>query len=242
MNERIPALKQAELPAKGKKRGRKLLAIVIALLAIILVFLFFRSSLAKIQVINVEGASYLTAEEVKAALAVNVGDSFFVPSSGKLETRVRSLKPVKEASIVKHFPGKLTVKLQEFEEVATELGADGKVQAVLANGLVLPSKQGALPDKPILTGWKTGDANFQALCQTLSQLPDHLLTDLSEIKPDPSKSYPDRIKLYTRSRFEVVTTVGKLSEKIIFLSDIVETASLDASFCSKTYFPYSANA
>ncbi|WP_158593864.1 hypothetical protein [Cohnella faecalis] len=53
MNERIPALKQAELPAKGKKREPKAAGDLIALLAIILVFLFFRS-LAKIQVINVE--------------------------------------------------------------------------------------------------------------------------------------------------------------------------------------------
>ncbi|RIE05465.1 hypothetical protein [Cohnella faecalis] len=63
-NEREDSGAQASgAPRQGKKRGRKLLAIVIALLAIILVFLFFSLLLAKIQVINVEGASYLTAEK-----------------------------------------------------------------------------------------------------------------------------------------------------------------------------------
>ncbi|RIE05463.1 hypothetical protein D3H35_00235 [Cohnella faecalis] len=138
-----------------------------------------------------------------------------------METRVRSLKPVKEASIVKHFPGKLTVKLQEFEEVATELGADGKVQAVLANGLVLPSKQGALPDKPILTGWKTGRELSGAVPDTepaSGSLADGFIRN--QARSFQILSRPDQA-VY-RSRFEVVTTVGKLSEKIIFLSDIVE--------------------
>jgi cell division protein FtsQ len=126
--------------------------------------------------------------------------------------------------------------------VATEITGDGTIRIVLESGLGLPVISGALPDKPVLTGWKQDDAARKALCAALGAMPDPLLADLSEIKPDPSKAYPDRIKLFTRSRFEVLTTVGKLKDKIPYLRDIVENREpgrivmLEAD----TYLPYSA--
>lgn len=242
MDEKIPALKASERNETGKPRSRKLLAILFALVAIVLVVLFFRSSLSKIQDIVVEGAHHATPEQVKAVLGASPGDSFFVPSSDKLAARVRKLGAVKEVAVKKSFPGKLTVAVTEYKEVAAQLDDKGNMSAVLENGLVVPYKAGTLPNKPLLTDWKADDPNWKALCKTLGLMPEGLLTDLSEVRPVPSKSYPDRIKLYTRSRFEVVTTVSKLSSKIVYLSDIVENREpgrvvlLEAD----TYTPYSA--
>jgi cell division protein FtsQ len=240
MNERIPALKREKEPPR--RRGGRLVAMLVLLLVIALVILFFRSSLSKVSRIEVTGVRHLSEADVKKALGVEPGDSFFMPGSGKLEERIRELKPVKSVRVLKKFPGDVEVRVVEYAEVASEIGADGAAKVVLENGLALPAAADGLPDKPVLTGWKPDDAVRKALCEALASMPDGLLSDLSEIQPDPSLSYPDRIKLYTRSRFEVITTVSKLKDKIPYLSEIVENREpgtitmLEAD----TYMPYSA--
>ncbi|WP_219637783.1 cell division protein FtsQ/DivIB [Cohnella sp. CFH 77786] len=240
MNERIPALKRE--PEVPRRRISKLLAVLIALFAIVLVVLFFRSPLSKVADIRVTGTNHLSESEVKKALGIVPGDSFFSPGSSKLEGNVKALPPVKNVRVVKKFPGTVEVRVQEYGEVAMEIGTDGAVRVVLENGLAVPAKSGSLPDKPILTGWRPDDAARKALCQALASMPDDLLTDLSEIKPDPSASYPDRIKLFTRSRFEVITTISKLQEKIPYLSEIVENREPGRILMleADTYLPFSA--
>jgi cell division protein FtsQ len=240
MTDRIPALKREDVPAP--RRMRKLLRIVIALFIIVLIVLFFRSSLSEISDIQVTGTTAMSKEEVIQALNVSPGDSFFVPSSNQLKNRILSLKPVESAIIVKKFPGVIRVQVKEFASVAVQLAADGKVFIVLSNGLALPMPAGKLPDKPILSGWKPEDPNLVALCRTLNDLPSYLLSDLSEIRPDPSVSYPDRIKLFTRSGFEVVSSVNILKDKIPYLSDIVQNREPGKIIMleADTYLPYSA--
>ena len=240
MRERIPALQRE--PEAPKRRFGKLMAILILLFVIVLVVLFFRSSLSKVSRIEVSGFDHLTEAQVMGSLGLTVGDSFFTAGAGELSRRVKQLPPVKQVQVIKKFPGVIDVRVREYGEIATEIGNDGKISVVLENGLALPAQPGALPDKPILTGWLPDDAVRETLCRTLAGMPDALLSDLSEIKPDPSNAYPDRIKLFTRSRFEVITTVSKLPEKIPYLSEIVENRApgqitmLEAD----SYLPYSA--
>ncbi|MFD0672009.1 cell division protein FtsQ/DivIB [Cohnella sp. GCM10027633] len=241
MAERIPALKQEG--EKRTSRGKRvLLTIVYALVVIILVVLFFRSSLSKFSDIQVSGTSYLSEDEVMQALGVKAGDSFFFPKASDLRARVKKLEPVQSVVIAKKFPGVLRVTVTEHPEVAVQLSSDGQVFSVLANGLILPLREGKLPDKPILSGWQPQDPNLIALCRILSSLTPHLLSDLSEIHPDPSTAYADRIKLFTRSRFEIVTTVSKLPDKISYLSDIVQNREPGKVVMLEAdrYLPYSA--
>ncbi|MFC5467168.1 cell division protein FtsQ/DivIB [Cohnella suwonensis] len=241
MAEKIPALKK-EVVVPRSRRGKKLLRILIALVAIVLIALFFRSPMSKISEVQVSGTNYVSGEDVKKSLGAGPGDSFFFPGVGKLKNNILALKPIESVSISKHFPGVVRVEVKEYPQVAVQLAEDGKVIAVLANGTALPIPEGKTTDKPILSGWKADDPNLAELCNALSALPAYLLADLSEIHPDPSNAYPKRIKLYTRSRFEVVTAIDKLQDKIPFLSDIVQNREpgkiimLDAD----SYLPYSA--
>ncbi|XID95320.1 cell division protein FtsQ/DivIB [Paenibacillaceae bacterium WGS1546] len=242
MNDKIPALKKAAPPPPGSPRGKRLLRLLVAIAAIVLVVLFFRSPLSEISDIQVSGAEHVTREQVVQALGVSPGDSFFFPTSGKLASRLERLEPIDSARIVKHFPGVLRVELQEYEQVAAKLSRDGRISAILANGLILPLPEGKWPDKPILTGWEENDPQLAELCRALSGLPGDLLADLSEIQPDPTVSYADRIKLYTRSKFEVTTTIGLLQEKIGYLSDIVQNREPGKIIMleADSYLPYSA--
>ena len=240
MTEKIPALKKEIEPPKTR-RGKKWIRLLIALAVILLVVLFFRSPLSKISEIQIEGNEFVSREDVVQALGVASGDSFFFPGAGKLKRRAEVLQPIESVQIVKNFPGVLRVEVKEYPQVAVRLSSDGGMSAILSNGLALPMPKDKLPDKPILSGWKEDDANLTELCRALSDLPGYLLSDLSEIQPDPSVSYPKRIKLFTRSRFEVTTSIELLKDKIAYLSDIVQNREpgkitmLDVDY----YSPYS---
>lgn len=240
MKERIPALQRE--PDVPKRRIGKLLIVLILLFVIVLVVLFFRSSLSKVTEIQVTGNLHASREQVLETLGIVPGDSFFVPGDAKLARNVKTLAPVKEARVIKKFPGTVEVRITEYREVAAEIGTNGDIRVVLENGLALPVEHGTMPDRPILTGWRPDDPVRLSLCATLAVLPDALLADLSEIKPDPSASYPDRIKLFTRSRFEVVTTVLKLPDKIPYIREIVENREPGKIMMleADTYLPYSA--
>jgi cell division protein FtsQ len=70
---------------------------------------------------------------------------------------------------------------------------------------------------PILSGWAADNSLKARLCWALSQVPQQYLSDISEIRPDPTTAYEDRIKIYTRSRYEVLTTIEYLPGNIQYL-------------------------
>ncbi|RUS48430.1 cell division protein FtsQ/DivIB [Cohnella sp. AR92] len=246
MSERIPALKLNNAEKRGpaeKKRGRKLLWIVIALFVCLGIFLFFRSDLSKITDIEVGSSVHTTKEQILKASGIQLKDSFFTTDTKQSERKIGELPTIEKARVVKKFPGKVEITVQEYKEVALELDGQGNALLVLANGLSVPLPAGqVLPDKPVLTGWKAEDSSRKAICAVLGGMQSSLLRDLSQISPDPSNAYPDRIKIYTRSKFEVVTTVSRLADKMTLLSEIVENREpgrvvlLEAD----TYLPYSA--
>ena len=58
--------------------------------------------------------------------------------------------------------------------------------------------------------------------KTTATIPVEWLVDISEIWPDPTSTYEDRIVFYSRSSFEVTTTVSKLAEKMAYFYEIVD--------------------
>ncbi|NOV03411.1 cell division protein FtsQ/DivIB [Paenibacillus planticolens] len=210
----VPAL--PPVPKPRARTNRKLLFFLFIFFAIILFILFMQSSLSRVSAIEVEGNELMSSETIGQASQIAVGDRFFAFSSRTIAQRISSLPMVKAAVVKKHFPGVVHITVQEFPKVAFQIGTDGKKQAVLADGAVveLPAGSSIPLDMPILTGWTDGDPNKAALCKVLSEIPESALSDISEIKPDPSEPYPDKIKLYTRSQFEVYTTIAYLPEKI----------------------------
>ncbi|MFS0839559.1 cell division protein FtsQ/DivIB [Paenibacillus sp. 1P03SA] len=201
------------------RANRKLLTLLFLFFVTILAVLFFRSSLSRVSEIKIEGNELLSSEEIGQAAAVKNGDHFFAVGSEGVRERVAALRMVQSVEVSKHFPGQISIMVHEYPRVAFQFGADGVKQAVLADGSVVPVAKEDMPvDKPILTGWTENDPNRIALCKALASIPSGYLSDISEIRPDPSEAYRDKIKMYTRTKFEVVTTVGYLPNKITNLS------------------------
>lgn len=234
----MPVLKE---PVRKRKGNKKLLAILLLLFAALLAVLFFNSSISRISEIQVTGMEHASMEQIQAASAVRVGDAFFQTSSGEIAGLVEQLPHVQSAKVVKVFPGVIKIEVQEHPVVAFELMQDGKLQALLASGASVEAKLGGgAMDKPILSGWEQDDPIKRELTKQLALIPQKQLSDLSEITPIPSKAYPDRIRMYTRTKFEVITAVSVLQEKIEALNAVIETQEPGkiTMLLADTYVPF----
>ncbi|MCL6457298.1 MAG: FtsQ-type POTRA domain-containing protein [Gorillibacterium sp.] len=210
----IPPLKSVP---KKKRGSRKLLTLLVVFFISVFAYLFFQSPLAKISLIEINGNEVATSGQIGQAAGVVIGDSYFKVKSNKLAARVEMVGAVKTASVVKKFPGQIIITITEYSKAAYRIGANGQPEAILADGTPHLLNNKTFPsNRPILTGWDEGNTEWKHLCSVLAAIPDEQLSDVSEIKPYPNV-FEDRIKLYTRSRFEVITRISLLQEKLLNL-------------------------
>jgi cell division protein FtsQ len=209
----IPVIRK---PHERKRGSRKLMILLLLFFFTVLAILFFQSSISKISMIVITGNELVSTEKIGQAAGIAVGDRFFADNSTRIRNRIEQLKSIQTAKVTKRFPGLVRIQITEYSRVAFRIGEDGSRQAVLADGSEIPLDplSQLVLDKPLLSGWQSDDPMKAKLCETLGRISDDLLTDISEIRPDPSDSYPDKIKMYTRSKFEVYTTISYLPDKI----------------------------
>jgi cell division protein FtsQ len=219
--KQIPALKQE----KSKKRlGRRIIYLLMGLFIALLIILFFQSSISKVAQIHITGFELISESSIGQAARIAIGDSYFYTSASTIERRVKGLKTIESVKVTKKFPGYIQIQVKEFQRVAFQVTADGDMEALLADGSVVSLKGRSLPmDRPIMSNWKKDDPFKNKLCMVLAKIPLALLSDISEIKPNPSVAYEDKIKIYTRSQFEIDTTVGYLLDKIPYFASLINT-------------------
>lgn len=240
MNTQMPVLRE---PERKRKSNKKLLAILFLLFAALLAVLFFNSSISKISEIQIAGNQYATAGQIANVIPVGKGDAFFQTSSASIGDAVKTLPQVKDAKVSKVFPGVVKITVTEHPVVAFELTPDGTLSALLASGtsVAAPKDGSSFVNKPVLTGWEAEDPLRFELTKQLAMIPEKQLSDLSEISPIPSKAYPDRILMYTRTKFEVITAISVLPEKIEALNAVIETQEPGkiTMLLADTYVPFS---
>ncbi|MHA0855852.1 cell division protein FtsQ/DivIB [Paenibacillus sp. CMAA1364] len=218
----IPALKTSN-PRKVKA-SRKILIILFLLFVVVLAILFFRSPISRIAEIQFQGNVFSSNEQLKQVVEIGVGDQFFGVSASTLEKRLTAVDSIQNVTVTKKFPGKIKIIVQEYSTVAYELGDVGDLMAILSNGArVSVDTSGIAVEKPILMQWDPKDPYKVELCKILGVIPNQLTSDISEIIPSPTLSFPDRIKMYTRSKFEVITAVSLLKDKVEYLNQVIET-------------------
>ncbi|MBP1999226.1 cell division protein FtsQ [Paenibacillus shirakamiensis] len=220
----VPVLKKAR---PKMRTSRKIIGILFLLFLVLGAILFFRSQMSKISEISFQGSTYTTQEELLHKSGIAVGGSYFSISAETLSTRLKQIPSIDKVKVDKQFPGVIHISIVEYPAVAYSIGKEdinGSLQAFLANGTqVIIANTPSMLEKPILTNWGAKDANLAKLCAVLATIPKELTSDISEIVPSPTLSYPDRIKMYTRSHFEIITAISMLSSKVEYLNSIVES-------------------
>lgn len=218
--------KQNELPRMKPfrpipKAKFRLIGLIFVFFLIIGSVIFFQSSLSKIQAITVEGNLISDEEVVKQKSELFFEDSFFAFRSGAVENRIKQIPGVKSAHVKRDFPGKIILQIDEYRLAGYQV-VNGKAEMVLEDGTILGMTDlSTWLDRPILTNWSGNEKLKLKLCKVLAGISYEEVADLSEIMPMPSKAYPDKIKIYTRSSFEVITTVSKLKGKLPYLANVV---------------------
>ncbi|CAM4508881.1 cell division protein FtsQ [Paenibacillus endophyticus] len=239
MSAQMPVLKE---PLKKRMGSKKLLYILILLFLALLAVLFFNSSISKISEIQIEGTRFVSKEDINKKAAILVGDAFFRTSSNTIEQRVLALPQISKATVTKVFPGLIKIEIVEYPVVAFELSKQGELTALLSNGTTVEAQNDEmqLVDKPVLSGWTEKDPIKAELTKQLGKISSKQLSDLSEIIPYPSAAYPDRVIMYTRTKFEVVTAVSVLPEKIEALNAVIETQEPGkiTMLLADTYVPF----
>ncbi|MDO7905401.1 FtsQ-type POTRA domain-containing protein [Paenibacillus sp. JX-17] len=220
MSKQLPVLKQD----KPKMRtSRKIAFILILLFIVLLAVLFFRSSMSKISEVRIEGSRFYSSEKLLQQSGLHVGEQFFGTSAADVEHRLEKLDSIEKAVVDKQFPGVFEIKVQDYATVAYEISDDG-LKAILANGSSKPvTGSGIAVEKPILTQWGDKPDLKAKLSHILASIPNELTSDISEIIPSPTASFPDRIKMYTRSQFEVITAISLLPNKISYLNQVTQS-------------------
>lgn len=221
---KVPPIREPKPMAKGNKR---IIFFIILFFITILVILFFQSSISKISIIEIEGTELISTTVIGQASGIEIGDQFLGFSSRTVAHRIEQLPTIHEVEVTKRFPGRVIIKVTEYPRVAFQLQPSGEVLILFADGSYLPAQSGIVMDKPILSGWNIEDSILPMLCKVLSEIPDRFLSDVSEISPDPTLAYPDKVKIYTRSQFEVSTTIGYMAEKIRYLDIFVAQLQQD---------------
>ncbi|XEC96873.1 cell division protein FtsQ/DivIB [Paenibacillus tarimensis] len=221
MSQIIPVLRE---PKTKRNSSRKLLVVLFLLFVVLLAVLFFNSSISKISSITFTGQQFTMGSELEEASGIHIGDPFFGTGAKEIQERIENMPTIDEAVVTKKFPGEILIQVVEFPAVAYEVSEQGAVTAILSSGTTVAMKgRDYVVDKPVLSQWKSDDPGKEKLSKLLAEIPRDMLSDFSEIIPFPSNSYPDRIKIYTRTHFEVITAVSLLKEKIPTLSAVVET-------------------
>ncbi|WP_010270118.1 cell division protein FtsQ/DivIB [Paenibacillus senegalensis] len=217
---KVPAIK----PARPKKRtNRKRVILLVVFFVTLLAILFFQSSISKISEIEIVGYEMVSAEEIGQVSGITLGDSFFTIKDREVIANIEALQPVREAAIHKKFPGYVQIEVTEHERVAFTINDQGAREALLADGTAVPLEGLAIPlDRPILSGWEAGNPLMIELCSVLGSIAEPLLDDISEIVPDPSQAYEDKIRMYTKSQFEVSTRIALLAEKLQYFNLLVQ--------------------
>jgi cell division protein FtsQ len=219
-NERIPVIRPDKKPGRS---SRKLLFFLFIFFFIVLIVLFFQSSISRIAKIEIEGNEMVPAEEIGQASGLAEGDHFFGFRSSAVIQRIEQLPAVENVTVRKKFPGLIMLEIKEHQRVAFQYSPVGQLEVVLANGHIIPViGSSIIVDKPILTGWNPDDPWKLKLCQALAAIDDSKLSFLSEIRPEPTVSYPDKVKIYTRSSYEVFTTVTYLPGKMDILYALID--------------------
>lgn len=209
-SSKIPVMPHAK---PKNKSNRKLIILLMLFFITILLLLFFHSPFSRITSIEISGNRYVTEAQVLEASGIRLDDHFFIASEERIRDRVLTLGIVEDAIVTKRFPGHVMIEVIEYPEVAYQILPDGTPEALLASGVALPIKgTETIIDKPILSGWDDEELKTR-LTHQLANIPDNLLADISEIQPSPSDAYPDKIVMYTRSNFQIITTIEKLPEK-----------------------------
>jgi cell division protein FtsQ len=162
-----------------------------------MVRIFEQSSLFVVREVRVEGCERMTPEAVRALLRHVEGASLLSLDSARISRSLEEHVPIRNASVIKRFPGRLLVRVRERTPAALVEIRDTLCYLDLQGVVLYPARPGDPLDLPLITGladraWLFGRPDRGPMVQgalsllrvlNRSRLPGRL----SEIHVDPDQ-------------------------------------------------------
>ena len=162
-----------------------------------------------VAVVEVQGTSRLSPAEVREAAAISPDENLFRLDSAEIVARLRQLGPVKRAEVIRSFPNRVTLVVEE--RVPFTLAQAGRLYWLDEDGVSLgPEPRAVTPRLPVITGIRpeeirnAGESAARAraavsLIRSMLRTGSPLTREISEIY----MSGPDGPVLYTVDGVEV---------------------------------------
>ena len=188
--------------AKRSRIVRKVLIIVgIVLAAVLVVWTLFFSPLCQVGTSNVsvKGANrWVSKQQVSKLADAQIHKSLLLVSSSQLSESISKLAGVEDVSISKSFPNAITITVTPRTPKAIIKDKSGTLSVVDKNAFVIATVKKQFSGVPLIEVDDTGKqltsrAVTQAL-SVLSQVPDSLLTQLTEVTAMTQDSVTTRMK------------------------------------------------
>jgi cell division protein FtsQ len=188
--------------AKRSRVLRKVLIIVgIVLAAVLVVWTLFFSPLCQVGTSNVsvKGTNrWVSTQQVSKLADAQIHKSLLLVSSSQLSESISKLTGVEDVSISKGFPNAITITVTPRTPKAIIKDTSGTLSVVDKNAFVIATVKKRFSGVPLIEVDNTGKqltsrAVTQAL-SVLSQVPDSLLTQLTEVTAMTQDSVTTRMK------------------------------------------------
>lgn len=220
-DDRIPRIKQTPKKPKSNKR---FIILLLLFFSIILSVLYFQSPFSKLSEIETSGHQILDKEQLLQEAGIHTGMSYFNFTINTVQEQLENMIEIKEVSIDRKFPNKLSIDIVEYPVVAF-WNEDHQFYPILTSGHILlnrPWPQQRI-ERPILSGWPHKEGLIE-LSAELGQLSPSVSRRISEIVLTPILSDPYRLTLYMIDGYEVRTSIRKFAENMSWYPEMVEQA------------------
>ncbi|MET1013754.1 MAG: FtsQ-type POTRA domain-containing protein [Paenisporosarcina sp.] len=216
IEDRIPTLRER----RKKRTNRKFTLLLVLFLVTLLGLLYFQSPYSLVQKIHVDGATLASNESYIKKSGIETGQSMWEIRTSSAEKAIQSNDWVKSVTVKRSGLTTVHIHVEEWVKVAY-METENDVQMVLGNGKLFQTIDELPPiDAPLLSGFKDKSVRLR-LVKELADLDANIYSMISQIKSDPSKSDPYRIRIFMNDGNEVRAIIPTFAKKINYYPSLL---------------------
>ncbi|WP_373895938.1 cell division protein FtsQ/DivIB [Virgibacillus natechei] len=217
IEDRIPKLKQA----RKKKANRRLIFYLSIFFVLISIIVYLQSPISHIKTINVSGNSFLKDEEIIEKSGLTTSTNIWTIDKSEIKATLTDNPIIESAAVKRNFPWAVDIQLMEYDRVGY-VKEENNYYPVLGNGKTLDEIEQASinGDAPLIVEF-TDEEYLHRMTSELQELPEPILSLISEIHWKPTDENQNEIMLYMNDGFLVNGTIRDFADKMQVYPSIV---------------------
>jgi cell division protein FtsQ len=218
IEDRIPRLKEL----RKRKANNRLIIYISLFFLLIAVIVYAQSPLSNLQHVEIIGNNYVSNETILLKSELNEGVNYWEIETDEIKRKLLQLQQVKDVQVEKVWFNSINLVIKEHPHIAY-LQIDGDYYPIIETGEMLsPLTEEEWPvDAPILVNWEKGEELLE-LSDQLKKVEKQIISRISEIHHYPSDIDPWRMLIFMNDGYEVIATIGSLSDNISYYPTILE--------------------